>query len=446
MTKKIIGMLLVWAGLQTPALSQELAINGTLTGTSPEGMRLFVMPVMDNGQIQSDTVVIDGSRFRASTSRSPYNIYKIVCLGKERQIVLPVYLPKKGKTILKMSFSDEDPVLLRASNSSKALLAFNSFYTEKTKKLWMDGKTMSEDALKVLVNGYLSAADSIIRKYKPASSVEQYIQLWAAVITFETWESFKFVTGKETGVLGLQEDSWLKSLCKYIDNDMALSFDAVSRMVLANVKGKNLDTCIAQIWAGFKNKVLQDKAIHLLLSRYISTFNYTKNYEQGLQELTALTLKYQLNERYLSEFKARQASIIGVLFPENVTLYDTQGNKVDFGSYRGKYVYIDMWASWCMPCIKELPHLKRLEGELENKEVIFLSVSIDSDETAWKNKVKSLGLEGNQLMDKSGQLSKALNVGGIPFFLIYDKEGKLYRYNAYRPSDTRLKLLLESLK
>lgn len=78
--------------------------------------------------------------------------------------------------------------------------------------------------------------------------------------------------------------------------------------------------------------------------------------------------------------------------------------------------------------------------------MVFLSISIDSKEEAWKKKVTALGLEGNLLIDKDNKLCEALNVRGIPFFIIYDKEGKLYKYNAPRPSDVRTKPLLEGLK
>ena len=114
---------------------------------------------------------------------------------------------------------------------------------------------------------------------------------------------------------------------------------------------------------------------------------------------------------------------------------------------RGKYVYIDLWASWCVPCCREVPHLQKLEKELENKDVVFLSISIDQKVEAWKKKMADLQVHGNQWHDSEGTLGKALNVKGIPFFLIYDKEGKLYMYNAPRPSmGLALKELLEGLK
>jgi thioredoxin-related protein len=57
-----------------------------------------------------------------------------------------------------------------------------------------------------------------------------------------------------------------------------------------------------------------------------------------------------------------------------------------------------------------------------------------------------LNLHGNQWHDTNSKLAKALNVRGIPFFIIYDKEGKLYMYDAPRPSHPQLKNYLEGLK
>ena len=195
-----------------------------------------------------------------------------------------------------------------------------------------------------------------------------------------------------------------------------------------------------------KNKGLKVRVEDLLLNKYITTFNYADNYADGLKELTSLTKRFQLDEKYLGEFKVRKSSIAGTPFPADVELYDLKGNRVNFSKYRGKYVFVDLWASWCIPCIKEIPHLKQLEKDLQNKDVVFLSISTDTNVAAWKKKVAALGLEGELLNNKDNKLCESLNVRGIPFFLIYDKEGKLYKYNAYRPSDMRLKPLLEGLK
>ena len=105
-----------------------------------------------------------------------------------------------------------------------------------------------------------------------------------------------------------------------------------------------------------------------------------------------------------------------------------------------------MWASWCAPCRKEIPHLKKLEEELQNDNVVFVSISIDKDEAAWKKSIVEHDLHGHQFIDSENKLGSALNVRGIPFFVIYDKEGRLYMHNAPRPSSgTPLKEILEGL-
>ena len=65
---------------------------------------------------------------------------------------------------------------------------------------------------------------------------------------------------------------------------------------------------------------------------------------------------------------------------------------------------------------------------------------------AWKEKMEKLNMHGNQLLDRDGELCNMLNVNGIPFFVVYDKNGKLHTYGALRPSSgERLKKFLQEL-
>ena len=84
---------------------------------------------------------------------------------------------------------------------------------------------------------------------------------------------------------------------------------------------------------------------------------------------------------------------------------------------------------------------------MKNDKVVFLSISIDAKEDAWKKKMQEKNMHGNQLWDPTNSLGQALNVKGIPFFAIYDPEGKLYMHGAPRPSPgPGLVMLLEGLK
>ncbi|UZD21136.1 TlpA disulfide reductase family protein [Algoriphagus halophytocola] len=130
---------------------------------------------------------------------------------------------------------------------------------------------------------------------------------------------------------------------------------------------------------------------------------------------------------------------------------DINGELVSFDSFKGKIVYLDIWATWCGPCIKQIPYLKELEQELHGEDIVFLSISIDAekDKDKWKNFVAEKDLKGVQLMvdnDWESGLVKNYEIKGIPRFMIFDKEGNIVTTDAVRPSSPDLKgQLLELL-
>ena len=197
----------------------------------------------------------------------------------------------------------------------------------------------------------------------------------------------------------------------------------------------------------FTNEAVRKNVSEALVNNYLRRFNYVEKFEEGLQELTAVVDKYTLPQHYLQDFKARRSTVKGAVFPEDLRLVDASGNVVDFASLKGHIVYIDIWASWCVPCRKEIPHLQKLEAEMAGSNVKFLSISIDRKSDDWKKALTQLDLHGLQWHDEDGKLANALNINSIPFFLIYDKEGRLYHYNAPRPSSgEKLKALLKGLE
>ena len=153
------------------------------------------------------------------------------------------------------------------------------------------------------------------------------------------------------------------------------------------------------------------------------------------------------NQVYLDEFMmiadARDRIEIGKLAP-SFNYPDINGRLVSLESFRGKVVYVDVWATWCSPCKGEIPHLKKLEEELNNEDIVFVSVSIDreKDKEAWKNMVKEKELGGYQLYasgDWESKIAKDYVIRGIPYFIIIDKEGELVEVNASRPSNPKTK-------
>lgn len=126
---------------------------------------------------------------------------------------------------------------------------------------------------------------------------------------------------------------------------------------------------------------------------------------------------------------------------------DREGNPIKLADLAGQRVYVDVWATWCGPCIREIPALKELEEELHDTDVQFVSISIDAakDHEKWLNFIQERELGGLQLMADGAWKSdvvEAYNIKGIPRFFIIDAEGKIVSADAPRPSDPSVKDVL----
>ena len=115
---------------------------------------------------------------------------------------------------------------------------------------------------------------------------------------------------------------------------------------------------------------------------------------------------------------------------------DMSGKMVSLADLKGKFVYIDVWATWCGPCRGEIPHLKKLEEKYHGKDIEFVSLSCDQDKEAWKKMVTKDELKGVQLyIGSKASFMDDYMIAGIPRFILLDKEGKVVSAQMTRPSN-----------
>lgn len=122
---------------------------------------------------------------------------------------------------------------------------------------------------------------------------------------------------------------------------------------------------------------------------------------------------------------------------------------ISLSNFKGKYTYIDIWATWCGPCIAEMPALKAIEARYSGK-INFIGLSIDElkDTQKWKDFVKARKLEGTQLIADNAwnsEFIKKYGIATISRFILLDPAGNIVSADAPRPSDMALQKQLNSL-
>ncbi|MBE9599428.1 TlpA disulfide reductase family protein [Pedobacter sp. MC2016-24] len=122
-----------------------------------------------------------------------------------------------------------------------------------------------------------------------------------------------------------------------------------------------------------------------------------------------------------------------------------EGNDVKLSSFKGKYVLIDVWASWCAPCRAQYPHFKALAAKMEKKAIVFLSISIDVQVWRWKGSVLNQ-MGGIQWKVKDETFEKVFGINTIPRYILLDKKGTVLSLNMTMPSHPELEQELMKLK
>ncbi|MEC7646385.1 MAG: redoxin family protein [Bacteroidota bacterium] len=127
------------------------------------------------------------------------------------------------------------------------------------------------------------------------------------------------------------------------------------------------------------------------------------------------------------------------------TYPDKDGNELSLSSFKGNLVYVDVWATWCGPCRAEIPSLQKLESDYHGKDIIFMSISVDTDKEAWEKMVAEEELGGVQLWaDGWSKITKDYAIFGIPRFMLFDTQGNVISTNAPRPSSDDIRGLLDA--
>lgn len=174
-------------------------------------------------------------------------------------------------------------------------------------------------------------------------------------------------------------------------------------------------------------------------------------YNEAFREKSDKYRRYILSDAQKTKLNDFELSIKRLAKGEPAINFDgttAEGKKISLSDFIGKVIMVDIWATWCGPCIAEIPSLEKLEEEMHGQDIAFISLASFDKHDAWLKFVADKKLGGVQLFADTASeliLSKKYKITSIPRFMVFDKQGKIVTINAPKPSNPELRKLLDNL-
>lgn len=208
---------------------------------------------------------------------------------------------------------------------------------------------------------------------------------------------------------------------------------------------KNPDSIIFVKLSNMPASIEKDRLLsaHLLKSIELESNEEKRNilFEEKLPEVKDV----QFQKYLVGQLKVINNQQKGKPFPD-LKFQDEAGKSISLEKYKGKYVVIDFWATWCGPCKETSPVFEFQAKNFKfNDKIVFLSANIDEDKNKWKLDIKNSKSNTIQWWVSDANTLNAIGVKSIPRFMMIDPNGKIYNANMPRPSETNFEDILKSV-
>ena len=382
-------------------------------------------------------------------------LYANVYYGEKFKVV---YLQKGDNMTISFDANDFDNTFKVSGGNEKAVEYLNRIQlvglpNEAYAQPWDQFKKTVTDkmaSMKRLLKVRKFAADDKFQKMEEGRITYFYAN---ALLMYPV--SHLYLTQDTTMVLG---DDYYAAIREYVkeDEDLADIDEYRNFMIetshIFDENGKNIRQMYPKVIAEMnyigehmESEKVREALIHFLAFTYVEG-NGTDN----ITDLQNLYYSYVTSPRLNDIFKKACAKWDKAAVGRPSPIFkgvDINGKEMSLRDFRGKYIYIDMWATWCGPCQKELPYLTKLEEKYKGRNIVFVGLSIDQDKAKWEARVKSGALGGTQLyIGKGTKFQSDYRISGIPRFILLDPNGRIVNPDMSRPSSENTEKILNSLK
>ena len=111
--------------------------------------------------------------------------------------------------------------------------------------------------------------------------------------------------------------------------------------------------------------------------------------------------------------------------PPDFTLDTLDGTQISLSGLKGKAVLLNFWATWCAPCIAEMPELEALSNTMKDRGLVVLGIAVDDEEEEVQEFYKRSGVSFPLAIDKTGKVKRAYRLSGVPETFVIGRDGKL---------------------
>lgn len=376
---------------------------------------------------------------------------------------MSIYLVNRGKIHLTYDGNDSrstvdisgkysetsNYMLSKGERISELMGEQEEFYTKTESEYLKHAKFITDS-----MNNFLESFDNIPEAFLEKERKELEYKYLLYLANYE--EEHKIYTKKPDFKVS---DSFLTEL-RAIDfnneKDFKLSYSykelfpwRYEKEILELAKKEDGDISLAKmkIYATIPNDYIRNE---LLVDNSVFNMSYTKKLDEFYQIFLSYSQPTEFRDIVKEKYDKLKKVTKGQPSPTFTGYINHAGGKTSLEDLRGKYIYIDVWATWCGPCLAELPSLQKVEKEFHGKNIHFVSISIDTEKAfyKWKKMVTDKNMGGIQLIADNAWSSSFIDgyqIDGIPRFILLDPEGKIVSQDAPQPSDPDLIVLFKNL-
>ena len=328
-------------------------------------------------------------------------------------------------TLTDFGNTDEPTMLyLKTRDANEILVNVDSTYLTKDETFVLKGKSSETDLYyladkdnvfrlnifvdpgnKITVTG--SATDVPSIKVEGSATQELHTEFMLSLVPMQEEQEmirYNYMTYAQNTTLSEEEFA-------EIEERLVADFEQLDKQIE--------ETTIAFITANSNNIVAA-----YLAYRNIATAGKSEDIEKSFQLLNP-----EMTNKFVTWITNRLEKIkqteVGAVLP-NIELPDPDGTIISLESLRGKYIFVDFWASWCGPCIREIPTLKMAYEKYKEKSFEIISISVDSDKESWLNGIAQHDLNWLHVSDLqafNSPVVKQLAVAYVPHTFLLDPNG-----------------------